>query len=231
MRLRERPVKMKWVVAAFLLVICLLMAGYILFPSTPDDPPNNVIGKALKNTENAKKYRYTIRMSTTIDGQEKTASNVEGQRESRDRIHIRGHIFESEIEFYLVDDITYTKDQLTGEWVKLTGNQLNQQEIFMAELNPLASFTYKELKEANFEGAERLNGQRLLVYTAVPVIDNPYMEILWKDFRYKFWLKPQSLQVYRGEVAAVSKNDSTDKLHLIVDFRDYNGDIDIKPPI
>ncbi len=220
----------RWLVVLFLLVICLCTAGYYLFPAAPDSPPREVIGEALKNTEKAKRYEYTIKMSTTIDGTEKQVSEVEGRRESQERIHISGSIFDSEIEFYLFDNSTFTKDQLTGEWVKLTGNQLNQQEIFMAELNPLASFTYRELEEAAFEGIEGEGAGKLLVYSAVPVIDNPYMEVLWKDFRYKFWLEPRSFLVYKGEVTAVSKNNSADKLRLVVELRNYNSDIKIKPP-
>ena len=225
-----KHIAVRWFVIVFLLVICLFTAGYYLFPAAPDTPPREVIGEALKNTEKAKEYEYTIKMSTTIDGTEKQVSHVDGWRESHERIHIGGRIFDSEVEFYLFDNHTYTKDQLTGEWVKLTGNQLNQQDIFMAELNPLASFTYRELEEAAYEGIEGEGPGKLLVYSAVPIIDNPYMEVLWKDFRYKFWLEPRSYLVHKGEVTAVSKNNSADKLRLVVELRNYNSDIKIKPP-
>ncbi len=230
MRIIGKDISARWLVAALLLIICLVMAGYYLFPAAPDSPPREVIGKSLRNTEKAKQYEYTIKMSTTIDGSEKQVSHVEGRRESPERIHISGRIFDSEVEFYLFDDSTYTKDQLSGDWVRLTGNQVNQQEIFMAELNPLASFTYRELKEAEFQGTEGDGTSKLLIYSAVPVIDNPYMEILWKDFRYKFWLEPRSLRLVKGEVTAVSKNDPDNKLRLVVELRNYDSNIKIKPP-
>ncbi|WP_418791679.1 hypothetical protein [Phosphitispora sp. TUW77] len=230
MPIKGRNTAVRWLIFVFLLVTCLGTAKHYLFPTDPDSPPREVIGKALKNTEKAKQYEYTIKMFTTIDGTEKQVSEVQGQRESLERIHISGRIFNSEVEFYLYDNDTYTKDQLTGEWIKLTGNQLNQQEIFMAELNPLASFTYKELEQAAFDGSEGNGPGKLLVYSALPVVDNPYMETLWKDFKYRFWLEPRSLFIHKGEVTAVSKNGSADKLRLVVELRNYNSNIKINPP-
>ncbi|MHB9095844.1 MAG: hypothetical protein ACYC21_14355, partial [Eubacteriales bacterium] len=67
-------------------------------------------------------------------------------------------------------------------------------------------------------------------YTAKPHIDNPYMEILWRDFNYKFWVEPRSLLIYKAEVTAVSKNNPADKMSLLVQFSNYNGNIEITPP-
>lgn len=207
-----------------------LVLNNYLFPAKPDLPPPNVIGQALKTTAQARSYRYTIRMSTLIDGKEQPVSDINGEKQNQKSIHFKGQMLESEVDFYQIDSTTYSKDQLTGEWMKNTDNQINQQEIFMFELNPLASFTYKELIEANYRGLEKLNGKRVWVYTASPVINNPYMEILWKDFGYKFWLQPRSLLISKAQVTATSKNNPADKLTLLVEFKDFNSDIEIKPP-
>ncbi|MFA5882022.1 MAG: hypothetical protein WC834_07480 [Eubacteriales bacterium] len=207
----------------------LVLKNY-LFPAKPDIPPQNVISLALKNTAQALSYRYTIQMSTLIDGKEQAASDIKGERQNQNSIHFKGQMFESEVDFYQIDSTAYSKDQLTGEWMKNKDNQINQQEIFMFELNPLASFTYKELIEANCRGLEKLNGKRVWVYTASPVINNPYMEILWKDFGYKFWLQPRSLLISKALVTATSKNNPADKLTLLVEFKDFNSNIEIRPP-
>ena len=207
-----------------------LVLNNYLFPAKPDLPPPNVIGQALKTTAQARSYRYTIRMSTLIDGKEQPVSDINGEKQNQKSIHFKGQMLESEVDFYQIDSTTYSKDQLTGEWMKNTDNQINQQEIFMFELNPLASFTYKELIEANYRGLEKLNGKRVWVYTASPVINNPYMEILWKDFGYKFWLQPRSLLISKAQVTATSKNNPADKLTLLIEFKDFNSDIEIKPP-
>lgn len=207
-----------------------LVLNNYLFPTKPDLPPPNVVGQALKTTAQARSYRYTIRMSTMIDGKEQPVSDINGEKQNQKSIHFKGQMLESEVDFYQIDSTTYSKDQLTGEWMKNTDNQINQQEIFMFELNPLASFTYKELIEANYRGLEKLNGKRVWVYTASPVINNPYMEILWKDFGYKFWLQPRSLLISKAQVTATSKNNPADKLTLLVEFKDFNSDIEIKPP-
>jgi len=230
LNIRGKSIGARWVMAIVGVLVCIVILGYYIFPSEPDIPPASAISKALNNTVRAQKYEYKIEMSTFIDGKQQQASSVRGMKETLNRIHIKGRIFESDIDFYQIDDTTYTKDQLTGEWVKLTDNQLNQQEIFMGELNPLASFSYKELHDAKFEGANKIDGDTFWVYSAEPVLDNPYMEILWRDFRYKFWLEQRSFLVRRAEITAVSKNNPDDKMNLNVEFFNYNGNIEIKPP-
>lgn len=212
------------------LLICLVLLGYYFVPGTPDTPPQNVIGQALLKTQQTESYEYTIRKYTLINGKQQLDSEVYGRKQSDNHIHIKGEVFGSELDFYQIGDTSYTKDQLTGEWIKITDRQLNQQEIFMGELNPLANFAYKELDEAKFEGVQKLEAEKYLVYTARPIINNPYMEILWKGFGYKFWLDRRSLRIYRAEVTALSKNNPSDKLNLVIEFSNYNGNIKISPP-
>lgn len=208
-----------------------LVLNYYLFPGKPDIPPRDAINQALSNTARTQSYEYNILMSTLIDGKEELTSNVRGEKESPNRIHIKGHVTEAEVDFYLYDKTTYTKDQLTGEWIKFTDNQINQQEIFMGELNPLASFAYKELNDAKYIGREKMDDQKYLVYTANPVIDNKYMELTWQNFQYKVWVEPRGLRIYKAQVTAVNKTDPADKMTLLVEFRNYNGNFKIKPPI
>lgn len=230
LKLRGSSIRAKSFLAIGGTLVVLVMLGYILTPGKPNIPPQKAIEQALQDTSRVESYEYTIRMTTLIDGKEQLSSSVKGERQNRNRIHIKGQMFESEVDFYQIDSTTYTKDQLTGEWVKITDNQLNQQEIFMGELNPLASFSYKELYEATFAGVEKVDGKKFWVYTAKPNIDNPYMEILWRDFNYKFWVESRSLLIYKAEVTAVSKNNPADKMSLLVQFSNYNGNIEITPP-
>ena len=153
-----------------------------------------------------------------------------GEREDQNRIHIKGQIFDSEVDFYQIDTTTYTKDQLTGEWIKIMDNQINQQEIFMNELNPLANFAFKELNASAFAEIQKEGSKKLWVYTANPVVSNKYMLILWKDFQYRFFLEPRSLLIDKVEVTAVSKNNPVDKMNVVVEFKNYNGSIKVVPP-
>lgn len=223
-------IRSKWLPVVAGMLAGSVLLGYYLVPGKPDIPPPQAIQQALEMTAKAKSYEYKITMTTVIDGKEQVSSTVTGQREDKNRIHIQGQIFDSEVDFYQIDTSTYTKDQLTGEWIKITDNQINQQEIFMNELNPLASFAFKELKEASFAGIQTEGSRKYWVYTANPVVDNQYMQILWKNFQYKFFLQPRSLLIDRAEVAAVSKNNPADKMKLVVEFKNYNGSIKVVPP-
>lgn len=231
MNLFGKNINPRWLAAAAGILAGFVLMGYYLFPGKPDIPPEKAITKALYNTMNAKSYEYSVSMYTTIDGQEQQASSVQGARESAGRIHVKGRIFDAEVDFYQLDSITYNKDQLTGKWVKYTDNQINQQEIFMGELNPIASFTFKELNQARYAGAAKEDGQTLWVVKAAPVIDNPYLELFWKDFEYEFWLEPRSYRISKARVTAVSKTSPDNKMELKVEFRNYNGDITLRPPI
>lgn len=229
-RPRAKSIITKWLPGIAGILAGSLLLGYYLLPSKPNIPPQQAINQAVESTARARSYEYNITMTTVIDGQEQVASTVTGEREDRNRIHIKGQIFDSEVDFYQIDTTTYTKDQLTGEWVKITDNQINQQEIFMNELNPLASFAFKELNDAAFEGIQKEGQKKSWVYTANPVVDNKYMQILWKDFQYKFWMEPRSLLINKVEVVAVSKNNTADKMKLVVEFKNYNGSIQVVPP-
>lgn len=225
-----RPVNLKWVTFGIGVVLILVFLTSFLLPGEPEMDPRTAISEALKNTEQAKSYEYTIKMSTKIDGKEEITSNVTGERESDTRIHFTGKIFDSEVDFYLIDSNTYYQDQVTGEWTKMDNGELNQQEIFMQEINPLAAFRFKELRNPVFVGTEEVDGDDCWVYTAKPVVDNPYMEILWKDFGYKFWVSPGTLLVNKALVTAVSKNKPNDKLNLAVEFKNYSKEIRIEAP-
>jgi hypothetical protein len=201
-----------------------------LFPGKPNIPPRAAISQALKNTEDTKSYEYVIKKSTVIDGKAQVDSNVKGKKQDENNRHISGQIFGADLDFYQIGETSYSKDVMSGEWVKMKDSQLNQQEIFMGELNPLANFTYKELTEANFFGCEKISGKKYLVYTALPITANPYMDLLWRDFSYKLWIEPRSFRVFRAQITANGKGNTSNKLNLEVDFSNYNGNIIITPP-
>lgn len=220
----------KWLPALLGILAGSILLGYYLLPSKPDIPPAQAINRALEITAQARSFKYNITKTTVIDGKEQVASTVTGEREDKNKIHIKGQIFDSKVDFYQIDTTTYTKDQLTGEWVKITDNQINQQEIFINELNPLANFSFKELNAATFEGIQKEGQKKFWVYTANPVVNNKYMLILWKDFQYKFYLEPRSLLINKVEVTAISKNDPADKMKLVVEFKNFNSSIKIEAP-
>ncbi len=220
----------KWIGAATGIVVILLLLGYFLFPGDPEIEPRIAISQGLQNTERAKSYKYNIKMTTTIDGKQEAASIVKGERERDNRIHFSGNIFESEVDFYLIDSTTYYKDQITGEWNQVTNGEVNQQDIFMQEINPLASFKYREIINSKFTGTETIDGRNCWVYTADVSVNNPYMEILWKDFKCRLWLTPKSLLIRRALLTGVGKDKPQNKLELLVEFSEFNKGIKITPP-
>ncbi|HWI54298.1 MAG TPA: LppX_LprAFG lipoprotein [Desulfobacteria bacterium] len=230
LKFQERRLEPKWIGAVTGIVAILFLLGYFLFPGDPEIEPQTAISQGLKNTEQAKSYKYNIKMTTTIDGEQVVASNIKGDRERENRIHFSGKMFDSEVDFYLVDSTTFYKDQVTGEWTQISNGEVNQQDIFMQEINPLAGFRYREITNSKFAGNEKIDGNNYWVFTADVSIVNPYMEILWKDFKCRFWLTPRSLLIKKALITGVGKEKPQDKLDLMVEFSDFNKRIKVTPP-
>jgi hypothetical protein len=229
LKLKGKSAALMIIFAVLGLLQGILLSQY-LFPGKPNIPPQTAIAQALKNTGDTKSYEYVIKKSTVIDGKAQVDSNVKGEKQDGNNIHIKGQIFGADLDYYQIGETSYSKDQMSGEWVSMKDSQLNQQEIFMGELNPLANFTYKELTEANFSGYEKISGKKYLVYTALPITANPYMDLLWRDFSYKLWIEPRSLRVFKAQIMANGKGNTSNKLKLEIDFSNYNSDIVITPP-
>ncbi|KNZ69014.1 hypothetical protein Tfer_2376 [Thermincola ferriacetica] len=217
-------------IVAVLVFFCLLYLSYRIIPHKPALPPRTVIAKALNDTARAGSFIYRLQMKTIISGKEGVYTDIEGRRKGKDRIYIKGRITESDIEFYQIGSTTYTKDQVSGDWIKIKDNQLNQQEIFAAELNPLANFSYREIVEVTYDGIVKDREEKVWKYTVKPIVGDSYLEILWKDFVYEFWIDRGSGLLTRGVVTAVSKTNPQDKLKIEVSF-DYDTAFEVEPPV
>lgn len=227
----KRSPILRWIWVTVLILIIVWLLIYFITPKNPDISPQTAIDKSLNNTDATQSYEYSIKVNTVIDGKKQLASDVSGEKQDSAHIHFKGQIYEAEVDFYLFDKDTYNKDMVSGEWVKISNYQLNQQDIFLQELNPVASLRYKELSAVKFLGTETLNGRNVWVYSASPVISNPYMTLLWTNFRYKLWVEPGNFLIHKAIVTAVSKNNVKDEFNLQVEFSNFNKAIVIKPPI
>ncbi len=220
----------KIAVGAVLILVAALTA-YKLIPHKPALPPRTVVAKAIAATNKADRYLFNMKMTTYVGGKEGVFTEIQGERAGANVVHIKGKITESNVEFYQIKDTTYTKDQVTGEWIKIVDNQLNQEEIFAAELFPMANFNYSELAEVRYDGIVEYRNQKVWKFTAIPLVKDSYLDILWKDFIYELWVDRGSGYLTAATLKATSKTNSEDKLKVSVQFSQYGGNIDVKPPI
>lgn len=218
------------VFALFGALIALVFLGYQTIPEKPDLPPKTAFVKALNTTMKAAGYRYNIEMKTVNAGKEEVYSSIKGEKAAADRIHIWGEILQSPVDFYQLGNTSYKKDDISGEWIMTEDSELNLAEIFLMEINPFYNLGYKELQTVNFVGNVTIEDKSYWHFKAQPVVDNPGREALWRDFTYQVWVDPDSYLIRKALVEAVSKNNAGYKLVLTMEFKDYEGKIEIKPP-
>ncbi|NLK00853.1 MAG: hypothetical protein GX318_06410, partial [Clostridia bacterium] len=77
------------VIAAMVALILLGVGGVLLHQQTKI-VPDELLGKALKNTFQAKSYSYKIQSTLYVDGKERPLSDIEGKKDVGDNYHLQG---------------------------------------------------------------------------------------------------------------------------------------------
>ncbi len=186
----------------------------------------DLFNKAFANTMACPSYRYSVEVR---QGARDTVTLVEGARAEFNRIHIRGSMQKSRMEFIQIDDTTYMKDPWSDRWFTLKGNALVQSELFIMEFNPMGLLKIKDTGEIKRLGGEKVNGKKTVVLEMRPVIANPFLEQRYTDFKYKVWVDPGENLIRRALVQARLPGGA-EGMAVEVKFWDFNGKININPP-
>jgi hypothetical protein len=210
-------------------IIGLIIGGLTVYKVFTKAEPQQTLESALKKTAESKSYRYSVAQQMMVDGSNKQLTQISGEKAENDA-HIKGIMYGSEVDIYHIGDTLYQKDQFSKKWMKVKGNTPATQEIFMAELNPLSSFNFKELGEVKYLGTDKVNGQKVAVFQLNPSVQNQLMEVLWTDFSYKLYISTKTNYLVKGALQAKSKVKPENSLTMTVDFNDYGQGIDIKAP-
>lgn len=182
---------------------------------------------ALQKTLSSSSYRYSVEIRQ--EGKD-IISRVEGQRVEPDRIHITGTMQKTKMEFIQIGAETYMKDSWSDRWVALQGNSMAQSDLFVTEFNPLALFNFKDIPIIKNVGKEKVDGAKTVVYEMSPMVQNPFWEMKYVDFKYKVWVETATNYILKAQAVARLPGGKTG---LVVDmkFWDYNTRIDIERPI
>ncbi|SHF33226.1 hypothetical protein SAMN02745218_01994 [Desulfofundulus australicus DSM 11792] len=208
----------------FLLALWGLRGG--LAPE-PEIAPEQLLAEALEKTASSKSFRYRVEARLGEDG---VLSRVEGERQAPDRIHIKGTMYNSPVEFIQVGDTTYMRDLWTRNWLTLEGNHLAQSELFVAEFNPLGFLKFKDVAGARYGGREKLEDRQMLVLECQPLLDNSYLELKYTDFYCKLWIDPGDHRI-RQAVLEARGPDNKAGLSVGLKLWDYDREMQINPPV
>ena len=225
----EGKTGIRW--AGFFVLIMLLAAGavfyYIRFLKVEPAP---LLEEVMKKAYQAESYRYELKADLDMAGKKKSWIKVQGECAS-DGYHFKGETLGTPVEIYQIGLKSYTKDPVSGKWTVLEGVDLTQQQLFMAEIDPLSSFRFKTMEEPRLIGKEKVEGRKCWVLEAKADVESEYMQTWWQDFTYRFWIDRRKHELLKAEAIAKSKNSSDTTLTMTVNFRDFNKKIKISPPI
>ncbi|MFZ5644589.1 MAG: hypothetical protein ACOY46_13450 [Bacillota bacterium] len=210
-------------ISAIILVLIWLVASVIGEGSMSE---KELFDKSLANTINSSSYRYNVEVKQT--GRE-TISLIEGAYVKPNRVHIKGAMQKSSMEFILIDDTTYMKDPWSERWFTLKGDSLANSDLFLTEFKPLGLFNFKDIPIIKRTGSEKIDGIKTDVLELRPNVANPLMDEKYTDFKFKVWVDPKEKMIRRAFMQAYLPGGAEG---LLVDMRfwGFNDKIEIKPP-
>ncbi len=146
------------------------------------------------------------------------------------RLNFKGEILGTPVEVYQIGMRSYTLDPVAGKWIIIDGVDMDRQQLYMAELDPLSSFRFEGIESARILRTERVGGKRCWVVDVRP--QKPQSEVLdmyWKNISYRLWVDRRRV-LHKAVATAENRNSPGTLLTLVVEFRDLNKRIDINPP-
>lgn len=212
--------------AAAAVVLLMLLWWFASFFSGFTGSEKDLFDRALANTMNCSSYRYSVEVK---QGGKDTITLVEGARVRPNRVHIKGAMQKSQMEFIQIDDSTYMKDPWSDRWFTLKGNLVAQSELFITEFNPLGLLNFKDVPIISKTGTERVDGVKTVVLELRPSVANPMLELKYTDFKFRIWVDPDEKLIRRAYMQAYMPGGAEG---LVVDTRfwDFNENIKIVPP-
>ncbi|MTI80162.1 MAG: hypothetical protein FH758_04635 [Firmicutes bacterium] len=212
-----------------LVVIALVVWVLAGSNSASDVNPEQLLTTSLQNTLASESYRFE--MTCQLGQKSDPISKIKGERVGDDRVHIKGTLINSPVEFVQYQDSTFMKDPFSGKWLTLQGNQLVKAESFMIEFNPLANFNFKDVPELDYLGTEEVDGKKYQVLELVPNVEMPFLENQFNTFKYKLWINPETQKIGKALINASHTGNEKALMQIDLKLYDYDKEIDIKPPV
>lgn len=209
-------------------ILVIILVGSWLFSGGSQLDTQKTFEKALDNTFASRSFRFVV--ESKLLGENEYYSKVEGERVMPDKIHIKGTVLKTPVEFTQIENNTYMKDPFSGTWLTLNDLKLSQTELFISELNPLANFNFKDIPVIELVGEERLDGEKCLVYELRPNVENVFLQDQFDDFHYKVWVDQNDLSIRQAMIRANKIDTGTGGLEILVKIWDYDRDLKIEAP-
>lgn len=221
--------KFNWkTVVVIILVSILSMAGKVYYEWVNRVIPEELLPQAIERTTSVNSYRYHVGLKLTVNGDDRLLSKVKGERQNG-QFHLQGEIAGQEVDVIYVNNKVYMKDAVSGRWMVNHGGDIFQQDLFMIEVNPVASLEYEALNNINYLGIEKGKVDAYVMeYT--PVVVNQMLATYWRNFKYKVWIEKRFKRIFKLEVFADHKDIPQNGLHMQLILYDFNKKLNIQAP-
>jgi len=208
-----------------LLAAGLLLYGLFVILTSQRAPANKLLTEAIQNTISSKTFHYRMEVKTS---KQSFLSVIEGERISPDRIHIKGNMFNTPVEFIQIGSQAYMRDIWTDKWIALKNNSLGQTSMFIEELGPVNFLSYGSLLDVRYVGSEKINGQKMSVIEFNPQLVGSFSGQKYQGYHCKIWIDYKNRLVRQVVLNTAVKN--SDLPTVTLNFWSFGQPLTINPP-
>ncbi|MEL1134724.1 hypothetical protein AAC978_06000 [Desulfitobacterium sp. THU1] len=211
-----------------LILISTVFIGGIVGKLLWKPDPIELLTHGLEELTQATSFRYTMIQHQMVEGKDRILNEIVGEKDG-ENTRISGEIVGTDVEMILTVEGLYMKDPFSKRWIRYPSVPAAH-EVFLAELNPLASLQFKEYGEVVLQGQEKLDDSKTWVIKFNPTIQNQAMESGWTEFSYIVFVGKKDQLIHRVVIEAKRKTDNQ-MMSLTMNFKDYGEKINISVPI
>lgn len=217
-------------VVLFAAGVCSVSVGMELWQEWRT-PPEQRVREAMRYATEAPAYCYSSEAVRVSDGKEQVITRLYGEKHG-ENVHLYGSAeqIQTEIDVYQIGDTFYRKDVVNGQWMVMTGQNIEATEYLMQEINPLGCLVVDGGEQVIAQGKEKLDGVTCKKYQVQSSGERTFLTSVWREFYYTVWIdkKHRPVQV---ELIADDHENNTEQLRLLVRFDWDRAVNEIKAPI
>jgi len=208
-------------------VIFLLIFVYALFYlfSARKIAPGDILGMSLQKTLASQSISYQLEVKLN----DQVLSRVNGQLIKPDKVHLKGNIYKSEVEFIRLGEVIYMKDIWTKKWIMFEKSKIDKLNLLVMEFSPLDLLTYKQVLSVRYKGREKLARGKMLILEGQPVLQKDLPGLKEANYQGRYWLKPGERRIYQT-VLEIKKTAPKQTIKVKIKLWDFNQKLEIKSP-
>ncbi|MGQ9556327.1 MAG: hypothetical protein ACUVTU_00040 [Desulfurispora sp.] len=225
----RRPGVFLWAVGGALLLLALLLLKFLWgWSAAPPLAPDALLSTAIQNTLNASSYKFDLYIRKA-SGEELVA--LSGERSEPGRVHIKGAMQKSSLEFIQLGEALYLKDPWSEQWITLqTAGAVSNQELLGVQFNPLVLLKFKETGPVKLSGQEKVAGRSCYVLTFRPSLPPAWPQRSVSFLEYRVYIDQEQHYISKLSARAYLPPDNRPGLTLEVAIRDPGVPVQINVP-